>query len=260
MTGYNDNEMAKDPAFLFFPGDWLGGTMTFSRSHKGAYMDLLMCQFNQGHMTLQDIQVVLGDADFASMWEIKLKTKFIQDSDGLFYNQKLEEEVFKRKKFTQSRRDNLSGISHIGDHMNNHMGGDMGTQVGDHMENRNENRNENKKKRNKKEGVQPHHFHESQYFDKEILIHALTGTKYQDADIEFYHSAADNWSRSKTANKKSDWLATVKNFMLRDIGDGKFKTKNYQKNGINGTHQQPVSGNGQKLGTSDARTEATKNW
>lgn len=32
------------------------------------------------------------------------------------------------------------------------------------------------------------------------------------------------------------------------------------KNGINGTHQQPVSGNGQKLGTSDARTEATKNW
>ncbi|MHA2039809.1 MAG: hypothetical protein ACW98X_25615, partial [Promethearchaeota archaeon] len=45
--------MAKDPAFLFYPGDWLGGTMLFSRAHKGAYMDLLMAQFNNGHMELQ---------------------------------------------------------------------------------------------------------------------------------------------------------------------------------------------------------------
>ncbi len=100
--------MAKDPAFLFFPGDWLGGTMTFSRSHKGAYMDLLMVQFNEGHMSLQDIQTILGDTDFSEMWEKKLKRKFKQDPDGNFYNEKLENEVNKRRKFTESRAKNLS--------------------------------------------------------------------------------------------------------------------------------------------------------
>lgn len=116
----NSNDMAKDPAFLFFPGDWLGGTMTFSRSHKGAYMDLLMCQFNQGHMALQDIQIVLGETDFNTMWENKLKSKFIQDGSGLYYNQKLEDETIKRRNFTKSRTDNLNSSSHKEHHMGNH--------------------------------------------------------------------------------------------------------------------------------------------
>lgn len=38
--------MAKDPAFLFYPGDWLGGTMGMSLTQKGAYFHLLMVQFN----------------------------------------------------------------------------------------------------------------------------------------------------------------------------------------------------------------------
>lgn len=98
--------MAKDPAFLFYPGDWLGGTMTFTRSHKGAYMDLLMAQFNCGHMSLQDIKTIL-DGDFDVMWESKLKSKFIQDSNGLYYNERLEKEKLSRKKFTESRKKNL---------------------------------------------------------------------------------------------------------------------------------------------------------
>lgn len=138
--------MAKDPAFLFYPGDWLGGTMTFSRSHKGAYMDLLMVQFNNGHMSLSDVEMVLGN-DFGSMWELKLKAKFKQDSAGLFYNQKLEDEVIKRKNFSESRRKNL-----------NHKKGHMEP----HMENENENENkdvngkENKKSvEKKKQKVHP---------------------------------------------------------------------------------------------------------
>lgn len=100
--------MAKDPAFLFYPGDWLGGTMSFTRHHKGAYMDLLMCQFNVGHMSLEDIKTVLGEKDFNDMWESKLSKKFTVDKKGLFYNQKLENEIIKRKNYTQSRRDNLN--------------------------------------------------------------------------------------------------------------------------------------------------------
>ena len=96
--------MAKDPAFLFYPNDWLGGTMTFDRHIKGAYLDLLMCQFNSGRMSLSDIKNVLGDTDFTNHWETKLKKKFIQDENGLFYNRKLEDETIKRKNYTESRR------------------------------------------------------------------------------------------------------------------------------------------------------------
>lgn len=104
--------MAKDPAFLWYPGDWLGGTMTFSRSHKGAYMDLLMAQFNNGHMGLQDIKTILGESDFNEMWESKLKKKFKIDENGLFYNEKLENEIVRRKRFTDSRHENLKGKGH----------------------------------------------------------------------------------------------------------------------------------------------------
>ncbi len=127
--------MAKDPAFLFYPGDWLGGTLTFSRHHKGAYMDLLMCQFNNGHMSLEDVKTVLGQ-DFEPMWESKLKKKFTQDLDGLFYNTKMEEETSKRRRFTEGRRLNLS---HKGQHLMSHMDA--------HVENENEDGNDNKKKR-----------------------------------------------------------------------------------------------------------------
>jgi len=99
--------MAKDPAFLFYPGDWMGGTATFTRSHKGAYMDLLMAQFNYGHMSLQDIKNILN-ADFEEMWESKLKFKFILDENGLYYNERLEFEKEKRRKFTESRGKNLN--------------------------------------------------------------------------------------------------------------------------------------------------------
>lgn len=104
--------MAKDPAFLFFPGDWLGGTMTLTRYHKGAYMDLLMAQFSVGHMTTQEIRHVLGDKDFEEIWEPVLRKKFKKDKDGLFYNQKLENEIIKRRNFTQSRKNNLNGSNH----------------------------------------------------------------------------------------------------------------------------------------------------
>lgn len=133
--------MAKDPAFLFYPGDWLGGTMTFSRSHKGAYMDLLMCQFNQGHMAIEDIRIILGEKDFGDMWESKLKAKFKEDGDSKYYNQKLEDEIIRRRKYTESRHKNLSGAQlHMDVDINNHTVSHMG----DHMENENENENKSK--------------------------------------------------------------------------------------------------------------------
>jgi hypothetical protein len=50
----------KDPAFLFYPNDWIGGTMGMTFEEKGAYMELLMMQFNRGHMTSHMIAQTVG--------------------------------------------------------------------------------------------------------------------------------------------------------------------------------------------------------
>jgi uncharacterized protein YdaU (DUF1376 family) len=118
--------MAKDPAFLFYPNDWIGGTMGMTFEQKGAYMELLMMQFNRGHMSTHMITQVVGH-----MWD-HIKDKFVQDEDGKWYNERLEQEKKAREKFTKSRRDNLSGennsknnkkktSSHMDPHMDSHM-------------------------------------------------------------------------------------------------------------------------------------------
>lgn len=95
--------MAKDPAFLFYPGDWLGGTMGMTFEEKGAYLELLLFQFNNGKFTLAQAKQVLSICS-ASVFE-KVLQKF--DNDGTFYwKQKLQDEIERRRKFTESRRNN----------------------------------------------------------------------------------------------------------------------------------------------------------
>ena len=114
--------MAKDPAFLFYPNDYIGGTMGMTFEEKGAYIELLMLQFNRGHMDGHMIGHCVGQ-----IWE-RIKCKFIQDEQGLWYNERLDVEKSKRKAFSESRRNNIKGN-------NQHMIGHMTT----HMENENVN-------------------------------------------------------------------------------------------------------------------------
>ena len=108
--------MSKDPAFLFYPNDYLGGTMGMTFEEKGAYIDLLMLQFNRGHMTEHMIGHTVGQ-----LWK-NIKDKFIQDPTGLWYNVRLDEEKSKRMAFTQSRRNNIKGVNqHTLGHMTSHM-------------------------------------------------------------------------------------------------------------------------------------------
>jgi len=128
--------MAKDPAFLFYPNDWLGGTMGMTFEEKGAYLELLIMQFNRGHMSGHMVGHMVGQ-----LWD-KISHKFKQDSEGNWYNERVEIEIEKRKKFTNSRKNNLLGKNQHkkGQKMTSHMEG----HVTSHMENENENRNENK--------------------------------------------------------------------------------------------------------------------
>jgi hypothetical protein len=97
--------MAKDPAFLFYPGDWQGGTVTMSRHMKGCYIDLLVAEFNSGPLSLEEIKTVLG-TDFA-VWG-SLSKKFKQTSEGLFFNERLESEKSKRTTFTQKQKERIN--------------------------------------------------------------------------------------------------------------------------------------------------------
>ena len=123
----------KDPAFLFYPNDYIGGTMGMTFEEKGAYMELLMMQFNRGHMGGHMIGQVVGQ-----IWD-KIQHKFKQDENGLWYNERLELEINRRKAFTESRKNNLKGINQH-TKKEGHMDGHMTS----HMENRNENRNKDK--------------------------------------------------------------------------------------------------------------------
>lgn len=108
--------MAKDPAFLFYPGDWQGGTSTFSRFLKGCYLDVLIAQFNSGHLSLEEIKTVLG-SDFGQSWPA-LQKKFKKDADGLFFNEKLHTEIVRRNEYSKSRSDNRKGKTHVKDMLN----------------------------------------------------------------------------------------------------------------------------------------------
>jgi hypothetical protein len=98
--------MSKDPAFLFYPNDYLGGTMGMTHEMKGAYIDLLIFQFNKGHFTEIEAKQVLSIC-FASVWQV-LSTKFQREGENgeFYFNVRLREEVEKRKSFTESRRNN----------------------------------------------------------------------------------------------------------------------------------------------------------
>lgn len=96
--------MAKDPAVLWYWNDWNGGTITLSRYAKGCYMDLLHAQFNNGHLSDAEIRNVLGQ-DYGQYWPL-LSKKFEKDSNGNYYNCRLDEEITRRKNFSLKQQAN----------------------------------------------------------------------------------------------------------------------------------------------------------
>ena len=95
--------MAKDPAFLFYPGDFNTGTQFFTDEQVGKYIRLLMAQHQHGHLTENQVLFICKSYDNHVM------SKFIKDSAGLWFNERLEIEINKRKKYVESRSNNREG-------------------------------------------------------------------------------------------------------------------------------------------------------
>ena len=104
-------KIPKDFCFLWYVGDWIGGTDLFTREQKGVYHDLLMTQANNGHLSERQIQIKLNQEDnhYQKYWldSDDIKKKFVVDSDGLYFNVKLEEQILKRMNYRKSRSNNL---------------------------------------------------------------------------------------------------------------------------------------------------------
>jgi uncharacterized protein YdaU (DUF1376 family) len=92
--------MAKDPAFLFYPNDYLGGTTGMTLEEKGAYMELLVMQFNKGGFTKEQAKKLLN-GHFEHLWEV-LSEKFVE-IEGKFFNERLEKEKNKRNAFVEKQ-------------------------------------------------------------------------------------------------------------------------------------------------------------
>jgi hypothetical protein len=195
--------MPKDPAFLFYPNDWLGGTMGMTFEEKGAYMDLLMLQFNRGHMTSHMVGQVIGQMEAETQAEIL--AKFKKDNKGLYYNERLDTEIEKRKTYVISRNNNLLGINQYSK-MNDIDRGHMTS----HMENENENENKdlNNKKKVSKKFIPPSIDEVMQYFEE-------NGYTTESAEKAFnYYSIAD-WHDSK-GTKVKNWKQKMQAVWFKD--------------------------------------------
>lgn len=107
--------MAKDPAFLFYTNDFERGVQFFSDEQVGKYLRLLMAQHQHGH--LSEKQMI----HICKSYDNDVFAKFEKDSAGLYYNERLELEIDKRKNFSLSRSKNKSGKTHTSKSYDNHM-------------------------------------------------------------------------------------------------------------------------------------------
>lgn len=92
----------KDPAFLFYPSDFLTGCTNLTMQERGEYITLLCIQHQTGHFNEKTIRLSVGNVS------VDVLSKFQQDENGLYYNVRLEIEIEKRSQFVDSRRNNGS--------------------------------------------------------------------------------------------------------------------------------------------------------
>jgi uncharacterized protein YdaU (DUF1376 family) len=207
--------MAKDPAFLFYTGDFSTGTQFFNDDELGKYMRLLMAQHQHGHLEKEQVLFICKSLDS------KVMKKFIQDSAGLYYNVRLEKEINLRKAYSESRSSNRKSTTKQPKKSKK-----ISKSYDKHMED--ENKDENKDNNIKKKSGKNHLFSESQFVDFEKFEAEFKGTDYEYCDLKIYYENVKSWSAGK-GMKRIDWIATARTFMLGDKKQGKLILKNGTK-------------------------------
>ena len=139
--------MAKDPAFLFYTGDFTTGTQFFTDEQVGVYIRLLMAQHQHGHLSEKQVNIICRTHDK------EVLSKFTKDEQGLYFNERLDIEISKRKTYSESRSNNRKGNS--SKEIQNISLNNISSSYVNHMENENKNKDivNNKPKKEKKSKV-----------------------------------------------------------------------------------------------------------
>jgi hypothetical protein len=184
--------MSKDPAFLFYSSDFLTGTMFMDNEQVGKFIRLICAQHQKGRLTEKDMLKICGTHD-EDIFE-----KFALDGAGLYYNERLEQEVEKRKAYSESRRNNRKKKEDVIDTSLSYV---------QHMENENENENiidnvvidkpiEEKPKRFVKPTIE-----QLEAYMEERGMNNIANRFYD-------HYEANGWKIGK--NSMKDWKASVR--------------------------------------------------
>ena len=190
--------MSKDPAFLFYSSDFLTGTLLMSMEQKGKFITLLCIQHQKGHMIEKDMLQICGTYDE------DIFSKFKKDNDGKFYNERLKEEVEKRKAYSESRRNNRKKKEDMIDISKTYV---------QHMENENENENVIKEKKVsvfKKPTIQ-----DVKTYMKELGMNDISERWMSDYE-------SNGWVGGK--NKMKDGKASVRTWKLNNLQTEEIKT------------------------------------
>lgn len=85
-----------DPGVTFFADNFLGGTLFFTDDQVGKYIRALCAQKIEGHLTFDQLNTFAKD-------DQKVIAKFKVDENGLYYNVRMDNEIKKRNKFSNSQ-------------------------------------------------------------------------------------------------------------------------------------------------------------
>ena len=215
--------MAKDPAMLLYTADFLVGVAFMSMHERGQYITLICLQHQKGHMDISCMEAAVGNLSSTVL------SHFKQDEDGLYYNERAEEEALKRRAYSESRRQNRSNPNKSSSH-DLHMKNICNTYE-EHMENENVNEDVNKNKdtdssknSNDNEKGRASRFTPPDF--SEVQAYCQERGKGVDPERWFNYYTANGWMVGK--NKMKDWKAAVRTW---EGGQKK------QGGGMNGKHE-----------------------
>lgn len=195
--------MAKDPAFLFYPGDFLTGTQFFTNEQAGKYIRLLMAQHQHGHLSKKQMEFICG-----GVVDSEILGKFLKDEGCFFYNERLEIEIVKRQKHSKKQKENADMRWHKN-----------GNAVAMPLENENRNENRNIIK-NKKEIIIPSEKEFLEHCQKTLLIKYI---EYEFSLRSKYQTWIDDGWKTGHGKPIKNWKNTINNTIphLKPIYNGK---------------------------------------
>lgn len=128
----------KNPAVNFYSGDFLTSTAFFTNEEVGAYIRLLLYQHQQGRLEEEKVNIILKE--LPSEKKQKILSKFLIDKNGFYYNKRMEKEIIKKRKYSESRANNRKKKQKESEDKNN-ICNSYDSNYEQHMENENENIN-----------------------------------------------------------------------------------------------------------------------